>query len=251
MLHIIICEDNAKHRARIETVVNKHLLSDDFNMDIALSVDNPATLLSFIETHQIRGGLYFLDIELQSDINGIELAVEIKDRDVSATIVFITTHSEMMHYTFRLKVEAMEYIVKDSPPEEIERRIIECTDTAYQRFIEGKHAKSKYYIAKVGTQILNILYDDILFFESSTEQRHKLILHKKNGTLAFRGHITGVSKIGFPFCMCHKSYVVNVNHVKQVDKSNRECEMIDGSIIPISVRKITEFLKYMEMSVHI
>lgn len=245
MLHIFICEDNEVHRARIEATVNRYLFSDDFNMKLALSADNPAALIEYLKTHKDQSGLFFLDIDLQSDINGIELAAKIKEMNVSATIVFITTHSEMVHYVFRLKVEAMEYILKDSPPEEIEQRIIECIQAAYQRFLDGKHSKIKYFTVKIGNQRLNVPHGDILLFEPSAVQRNKLLLHKVNSTLEFYGTINDVSNLGLPFFKCHQSTVVNINHVTRVDAVSREAEMIDGAIISIARRKMAEFLKCM------
>jgi len=250
MLNILICEDSPAQRMRIESIANKHILSEDAYMDIALTADCPSALLDYIEKHNIQSGLYFLDVDLQSDINGIELAAKIKKLDVSATIVFITTHSELVHYAFRLKVEAMDYITKDSPPEEIEKRVIECMKTAYRRFLDGRHAKSKYFTVKIGNQILNIPYDDILFFESSTTLRHQVILHKADSTLAFRNYINDVSNLGPPFFRCHQSFVVNLNYIQRVDKFAREVEMTGGAIIPVAVRKMTELLKCLRSSGH-
>ncbi|MCL2866095.1 MAG: LytTR family DNA-binding domain-containing protein [Lachnospiraceae bacterium] len=246
MLHILICEDNEVHRTRMETIVNRYLFSDDFDMKFALSVDRPDMLLAYLETYQNQNGLYFLDIDLQSEMNGIELAAKIREKDVSATIVFVTTHSEMMHYVFRFKIEAMDFIVKDDSLENIEQRMIECMQTAYQRFLDGKRGMVKYFTVKVGNQKLNIPYDDILFFEPSINQRNKIILHRVNSTLEFYGTINDVSDFGLPFYKCHQSFVLNVNHVKCVDTINRTAEMIDGSTIAIARRKMTEFLKYIK-----
>jgi len=218
-------------------------------MTLALSAESPTTLLEYLEAHRNKTGLYLLDIDLQSDINGIELATKIKKMDVSATIVFITTHSEMVHYVFRVKLEAMEYILKDSPPEEIEERVIECLHTTYQRFLEGKHAKCKYFTVKAGEQKFNIPHDDILFFESNLNRRNKILLHKVDGMVEFYGTITDVSSLGMPFCKCHQSFVVNVQHVKRLDKVSREIEMIDGTIIPVAKRKMTEFSKCMSAQI--
>ncbi|MCL2841841.1 MAG: response regulator, partial [Oscillospiraceae bacterium] len=128
-----------------------------------------SALLEYLNKRQVQSGLYFLDVDLQSDLNGIELGAEIREIDVSATIVFITSHANLLPQVFRYKVEAMEYIVKDSPAEEIEKRVIECMQLAYQRYLGGKHTQVKYFTAKIGDQMLNIPFDDILFFESSTE----------------------------------------------------------------------------------
>ena len=243
MLNIFICEDEKTQRNRLEAIVNKHLISDDFYMKLALSADNPFALLTYLKTHRVQSGLYLLDIGLESEINGIELAVEIKEIDVSATIVFITTHSEMMHHTFKLKVEAMEFILKDHSPEEIEQRVIDCMQVAYKRFLDGKHSSTKYFPVKIGNQHFNIAYNDILFAESKPEQPNKVFLHKLNGTLEYYGTLYAISDLGLPFFNCHRSIVVNVNHIKSVDSVRREAKMTDGTIIPVAKRKMAEVLK--------
>jgi len=245
MQHILICEDDRPQRTRLEKIIKKHIFLGDYGIDIALSTENPYLVLEYLKTHQSQGGIYFLDIDLQSDINGIELAAKIKGMDVSATIVFITTHSEMVHYVFKLKVEAMDYILKDGLLEEIEERVASCIQTAHQRFLDGKHAKNQYFTIRVGRQKLNILFDDILFFESSANPRNKLLLHRVNGVVTFYGAISDVEKLGPQFCKCHQSYVVNVKRVKRVDIASREVEMMDGSIVPVAKRKLAELLDCM------
>jgi len=246
MLHILICEDDLKQRTRMETLVNKYIISDDLYMNLALSVDNPSALLEYLETQQVKSGLYFLDVDLQSELNGIELGAEIRKLDVSATIVFITSHANLLPQVFQYKVEAMEYIVKDSPAEEIKRRVSECMQLAYQRYLDGKHTQIKYFTAKIGGQMLNILYDDILFFESSIMQQRKLLLHKASSELEFRGYINDVSNLGLPFFRCHQSFVVNLNHIKRIDTVTREVEMTGGAIVPIARRKMAELLNCIE-----
>jgi len=243
MLHIFICEDNEIQRTDLEELVCKHIHLEDFDIGLAISTESPAELLKYLEAHPGQGGLYFLDVDLKSSINGIELAAQIKKMDVSATIVFITTHSEMMHYVFRLKIEAMEYIIKGSPSEEIEQRIVECIRVAYQRFLDGKHTANKYFTVQSSGQKFSIRYDEILFFESSIGRRNKITLHTENKTMEFYGTIVEISKLGPPFFSCHQSFVVNVNYVRRIDIPNREAELKDGTIIPITRKKIVEFTK--------
>jgi len=184
-------------------------------------------------------------VDLQSDINGIELAVKIRRIDKSATIVFVTSHSELAPLVFKHKVEAMDYIVKDSPPLEIERDVISCITLAYQRFLDGKHSKDRFFTLKTGDQIYNILYDDILYFESSVSMRNKVLLHTINSIIEFRGYINDVSDLELPFFRCHQSFLININKIQNVDKTNREVHMINGEAIPIAIRKMTSLLKCM------
>ena len=243
MLHVFICEDDPKQRLHIESLVNRCIFSGDYDMKLDLSVGCPVEMLAYVEKQLGRSGLYFLDVDLQSEINGIELAAKIRALDVSATIVFITTHGELSHLVFKHKVEAMDYIIKDS--HEIEQRVLECMQLAYTRYLDGKHSKTKYFTVKAGDQVLNIPYDEIMFFETHHTLRNKMFLHMTNGKIEFRGSIKDILNLGPPFCRCHQSFVVNTDKIKHVDKAARNVEMIDGEIIPIAVRKMANFLKSM------
>ena len=246
MLSIFICEDNAIQRVNMEKIANKQINFRELDMNLSLSTDNPHVLLNYLKAHRPTAGLYLLDVDLQSDINGIELAAKIKELDISATIVFITTHSEMVYDTFKFKVEAMDYIIKDDSLETIEQKVIECMHSAYDRLLRGKHTARKYFAVKVGSQHLHIPYDDIMYFESSVERRNKLILHRISSMLEFRGTIGVASDLESPFCKCHQSFVVNINFVKQIDTARREIELTDGTIIPVAKRKLTEVLKHIK-----
>ena len=49
-------------------------------------------------------GCYFLDIQLEVDINGIKLGSEIRKYDPIGNIIFVTSHSELTYLTFVYKV---------------------------------------------------------------------------------------------------------------------------------------------------
>jgi len=243
MMHIVICEDSKRERIGMEKTINKHIITGDYDMDLALSASGPIEVLDYLNEHPITSGLYFLDIDLQHEMDGIKLAAKIKEKDASATIIFITTCEELMPLVFTYKVEAMDYIAKDSPAEEVEARIAECMRLAYQRYLDGKHSKTKYFTVKVGDQILNIPHNEILFFETHPSIPHVIILYTKNGQIEFRGFIKNVENLGPEFRCCHKSFVVNTTKIKRVDRDKRELEMLNGILIPVSMRKMTEFWK--------
>ena len=56
----------------------------------------------------------FLDICLQSEMTGLILAQELRKIQPRCFIIFITSHSEMSILTFQYKVEALDFIIKDS-----------------------------------------------------------------------------------------------------------------------------------------
>ena len=113
MLKIFLCEDNSTQRTKISTLINNIIENENFDMKLIISTESPQDILDYVSTNKTTG-LYFLDVDLNSNINGIELAQIIRKYDPKVFIVFITTHEEMNYLTFKYKVEAMDYIIKNS-----------------------------------------------------------------------------------------------------------------------------------------
>ncbi|MCL2426178.1 MAG: LytTR family DNA-binding domain-containing protein [Oscillospiraceae bacterium] len=247
MLHIFICEDRSDQRELIERLVNNVLIENDCNVDFAISFDNPINLLNYLRKNPVKNALYFLDVDLQHEMNGIELGAQIRGMDVSATIAFITTHSEMAHLVFAHKVEALEYILKDDP-KKMEIAIKECIQLACERYMRGKHSERKYFMITTGGSAWNIPYDDILYFETDTDMPNRLILHTKTGRTGYRGKLHHVTAAAPEFFACQRSFVVNPKNIKHVVTARRkkQIEMVNGDIIPISKSKIQELLDRLE-----
>jgi len=241
MLHVFICEDNPQHRARMEAIVRKHISTEDCEMELVLSAGCPTDILDYLETHSDTNGFYFLDVDLQHDISGIELAAKIRNVDTHATIVFITTHEELSYLVFKHKIEAMDYIIKDRPAD-IEERMTECMLVAYRRYLETRASKRKHYSVRVGDHVWNIPFDEILFFETDSSARHQIILHTKDSRIRFRGFINEIAKTNPDFYLCHRAYLVNTKNIKHINTSQRVAEMVNGEVVLIANRKIKELL---------
>ena len=70
-------------------------------------------------------GIFFLDVDLNHEMNGIALASKIREYQPRCFIIFVTTHSEMSFMTFSYKVEAMDYVIKDYF-QEVKNRVHQC-----------------------------------------------------------------------------------------------------------------------------
>ena len=220
-------------------------MSHDYPVNLALSANHPKSILLYLENHTVESGLYLLDVDLQADINGIELAAKIREKDLSATIIFITSKSELMDLVFRHKIEALDYITKDSPSEEVEQRTLDCIALSYKRFLHGKHTPTKYFTIKNKAQTENIPYDAILFFETNPipTTKHRIILYTETEKYEFRGFLKEIAMLDTDFYHCHQSIVVNVHKIKSIDTNAREATMINSDLIPLSVRKIKGLLE--------
>ena len=111
MLSVFICEDEARHQKILTHCIQTHIENKKLDIEFALCTHNPQALLTHIEAHKTKG-LYFLDIELEREENGLALAQAIRQHDPRGFIVFVTSHPRYMPLTLQYKVEPLAYISK-------------------------------------------------------------------------------------------------------------------------------------------
>lgn len=247
MFKIFICEDNSNERKSIENAVSDAVETEHFNIETALSTDNPYKLLSYVKDDSSTG-LYFLDVDLNTDINGINLAESIRKYDPRGFIVFVTTHAEMSYLTFIYKVEAMDYIIKDNC-HNVNRRIHDCIMNAHKKFYLKSKEVSENFTMKVTDKVINVSLDDILFFETS-DVIHKIVLHCKNRQIEFYSKMKDIEKqLDSRFYRCHRSYLINKNNIKSIDKDKRIVYMYNDEQCLVSTRLMKGLLKAAEQYV--
>lgn len=234
MLKIYVCEDVEVQRDKIKQVIENVILMENLDMELCCVSNHPYAILEKVkETKEV--GIYFLDIDLKADMNGLQLAQEIRKYDPRGFIIFVTTHSEMSYMTFIYKLEAMDFILKDDF-EELGRRVYECMLKANQRFASANNKIQTNFSVKVNEKVFTVDYDEILFFETSANV-HKIILHCKNRRMEFIGKMKDIEKeVDERFYRCHRSFLVNKDNIKEIDFQNRMIYMVNGDECLISSR---------------
>ncbi len=180
-------------------------------------------------------GIYFLYIDLNSSMNGMKLAQQIRLFDPRGFIIFITAHSELSYMTFQYRVEAMDFVLKDNPAE-AELKIKECLLNAMERYTLQTNRTHKVYTIETNGRKISIDYEDILFFETSGNI-HKVILHAKDRQIEFPSTIKELTnELGCDFVRCHRSFLVNQKNIKEIDTKNRIVHFSNGETCLMSTR---------------
>ncbi len=231
MINIAICEDNFKQRDYINSIIENYIIRENLNMKIALSTDKSADIINFAKNHEERA-IYFLDIYLVNDMHGIELGKQVRNIDPTAFIIFVTTHSEVTAMVFEYKVAAMDYILKDDKIK-MKSRIEECLKHASNLYFnESKF--NRIITVKTSHKILNLRVEDILFLETS-EKAHKIRVHEMNSQKEFYATLKEIEEqLGDDFYRCHKSFIVNVKKIKEINKTLGCAIMANGEQCYIS-----------------
>ena len=212
-MNIVICEDDKIYIDYIERVLEEHIKLNNSNSKIVLKTETADAVMDYIRsTSEVT--LYFLDIKLNEESSGFDIASEIRKEDHISHIVFITNYGELMPFTYEYKFEALDYIVK-SQTEDVERKICECLDYAEKR---QKIGYDKCLNIQNKRSNLSVPFEEICYI-GSIKSSHKLVLYYENGMIEFYSLLKDVEKqLDDRFLRCHKSIIVNKDKITEVDK---------------------------------
>lgn len=234
MLNIYVCDDNETQLHNIVKYVSNAILIEEYDMTLALATNDPYEVLKESEVNH-HTGIYFLDVDLQSDINGIQLAEKIRKHDPRGFIVFITTHSEMSHLTFKYKVEALDYIIKDDF-DSVKSKVKDCLANIAQKYKPKSSKNMDILYIKSDDRILHVEFDKIILLETAPKV-HKVILYAVDRQMEFYGRLKDIEKkLDDRFIRCHKSCIVNKHMIKEVNKRERIALLDSGLACMVSVR---------------
>lgn len=244
MIDIFICEDNKKQLNLFQKYISNFILMEGFDMQIVQATSDPHMILNKILTSK-NTGLFFLDIDLKSDMDGLALAQRIRQIQPRCFIVFITSHSEMSFLTFQYKAEALDFIVKDTA-EHIKSKIHECLLDVNNKYTSLYNDVTRTFTINQNDKHIVIDYNDIIFFETSSNI-HKIILHARKRVIEFTGQLKDIEQqLDYRFYRCHTSYIINKDNIADVDFKELTVHMNNGESCPVSVRRKKGLKKLMD-----
>ena len=197
-MKIFVCEDDQRQREHMVSIIKNYIMIEEKPMELALATNDPYEVLE--ESKELNDiGCYFLDIQLEADMNGIKLASEIR---------------------------------------ELKMRIIDCLETAHTRLkLLSKESNVDTIELKRGSNSVYVQYDDIMFFESSTKS-HRLIAHLDNRQIEFYGNLKELAQLDERFFRCHNSFVINRHNIESIDSKERIVYFKNGENCFASVRNV-------------
>lgn len=244
MLNVIICDDINAELVNFTKIIENVIIIENYDMKVQLATNNPYDVLSYIEKSKTTG-VYFLDVDLKCELNGIELAEKIRQFDPRGYIIIVTAYPDTMPLIFKHKIEAMDFI-KKSDYFDIRNRIEECVKNAYQKHVSHSTVNQKVLSIKLKDQIITVEYDKIISIETSLHDEHKLILHTENMRQEFHGYLKNIlDRLDDRFIRISQSYIVNIDYVKNLNIPKRNILMNNGQIFHIPARNMMAIKKRM------
>jgi len=237
----IIIDDESMARQLLKAMLEEYCPE----VEVLASCENLPEGIKAIKKHQ--PDLIFLDIEMPGH-SGLEILEFFNDDEVNFNIIFTTAYNQFAIQAFKLS--AVDYILKPIEGEELVQSINRFSNLKQKHnyahlreLVESKQLK-KISIA-TAQSIKFIELNEILFMKGDGAYTY---FHFKNGTdfLSSRNlkQYEDILAENKDFFRCHKSYLININYVSDIIKSDGNFVILNEEHkLAISNEKVNELVK--------
>ena len=205
MLNFVLCDDNPSAIDRLSKMLNSIIISHNLKGQISFKTTNPLNLLEYVQSHTTH--VLLLDIDLKSSTTGLQVAEKIRSVDKSIYIIFVTGHFEFGMLAYRYKT--FDFLQKPLTKERFEETILRLYSdvfgdtTKYIRLDNGK----------------TVIKENTIRFIK--KEGMKVIFHTDTRDYETYGSFSKISDmLPYNFVRCHKSYIVNMAKITDIDITN-------------------------------
>lgn len=204
MLNFALCDDNINVLNKFSKILDLIFVNNDLDGHIAFTTSNPNEILEYIKNNPID--VVILDIDLKSKVSGLDIANKIRSINKKIYIIFATAHLEYLMLAYKCKT--FDYLAKPISMENLETTILRLfndinSDESHNSFI------------KINNRNTLIRADSVYYIE---KDRTKLIFKTQNADYSVYSSFNKIlDELPSNFKRCHKSFIVNVNNIKEID----------------------------------
>ncbi|WP_040191464.1 LytR/AlgR family response regulator transcription factor [Clostridium culturomicium] len=229
-MNIAICDDEKIFINDIIQTLDKISFQDEIDLYID-TFKCGEDLISAVKSTEKIYDLIFLDI-LMPTLNGIDTAKEIRTFNKDVAIVFLTSTIEYALTGY--DVHALNYLLKPAKDDKI-RNIIKNME---------KYNKEAFFTLTHNHQVYKINLSNVNYFEVTNRTVHiNTVVEDNLENIRFYKKLEDLKMElkEFNFVRCHRSYLINLNNVKAVSRT--EVEFLNEVTAPVSRIHYTEVKK--------
>lgn len=249
MFTCIIVDDEKMARLLLKNMI----ASIDPGIVVLAECADLASAVKAIRQHQPN--IVFLDIEMPGQ-SGIEILNFFDDSEINFKVIFTTGYSEYAIQAFRLS--ALDYLLKPINPQVLKSAVQKAKDNTsihtdayrvlYENLALGKDAGEKCILVNLSNATKFVKLKEIVMLHAEGAYTNiylrsgECLLASKNLKM-FEDKLTNANN----FFRAHKSYIVNLNFVKECNKSEGILELEGKIKANISNDKFDTFMSKMEL----
>ena len=229
MITILILDDEIQFQNKVKQFVDRYAREHNRDISVRTYTSGKGFLNNYKANH---ADLLVVDIYL-GDMNGIEIAKEIRKVDQEVKIVFSTISKDFA--TEGYKMDAFDYLVKPYEYEEFDEMLnrLLLHSEKEERYIEIRHRR-----LQVKVPLAAILY--------TTYSNHYVYIHQADGEVirTYMPFSEIERKLGIyeNFICCYRNCMINMDAIAQVE--DLYFTVKNGDKVPIN-RKLKKEIKQM------
>lgn len=241
MISIFLCDNTAAWLKRLHKAISDYRIKSDWDIQVAFDTTSPEDLLIYLAEQGTVNGVYFLETVFPFSLSGVELALKIREADPKAVFIFVTEKEEMMREAYRLKLQALDYILKGK--KDFTCRIHECLEHLEHRHLPRQASDSE-TIKLMGNGSCMFFAMNEIYYVESVKNTHKVNIHLASACMQVRASISSLrEQLNQDFLLCHKGCLVNKNHIGSVLLKERKLLLENGADCYCSIREFDRLLK--------
>ena len=214
MLKFALCDDNINILDKFSKMLEDIFTKNNFDACIEYTTDNTNKMLNYVSSHKID--VVILDISMNSNKDGLELAEAIRKFNKHTYIIFSTGHLEYAMVAYKYKT--FDYLAKPITYDRLEETII--------RLFEDINGLPKKYIC-IDNKNTMIDASEIQFIK---RDGMKLVFHTSNHDYdTYSSFNKFQDKLPKNYKRCHKSCIANLSQVKDIEPVSNIITFKDGS----------------------
>ena len=105
MLNFVLCDDNLNIVNKMKEMLEIIFIKHDIEANVGFISDNAKDTLEYINNNHVDVAI--LDVNLNSNISGIDLAKEIRKKNKNIYLIFSTGHMEYSLLAFRVCINCI------------------------------------------------------------------------------------------------------------------------------------------------
>lgn len=230
-LRVAICDDEKNDIKILEQHISQFNIQTNYNV-ISTSYTKPAKLLSQFKKESYE--VVFLDIEMP-EINGLNIAKQLRELDENLIIVFTTSYPEYMQESF--DVQPFQFLNKPIAYDDIKKVLTNIIKKISKNMntiiiIDDNNEKKFVYVK-------NILYVSVI-----KERKGFLKYQLYDRSLIAKGTLNSLEPqlLSHGFLSTTRGILVNINQIRSMN--NTRVLLKNNEEIPISRRKTKELQKF-------
>lgn len=214
---LAVCEDDTDIREQVSRLCDEILTDVRIAHEIT-SFANAEELDKNMGTEQ-EFDVLVLDIKLEH-MTGMELARKLRKEDNQVSIIFITGYEEYLREGYG--VRPVHLLLKPVDRERLKEALL--TDWRLNH-------KPRGVMLQKGNRSMGLMLEEILYAESSGNHSIRVVLKRREETFPFTLSELGRLLPEEGFARCHSGYLVNLGHVRELDRFTIRLD--NGGSLPV------------------